>query len=88
MKGFEAADIDDMLKKLVAHAHKDDPFTVVPYMLTFVSRLRFPVGNSDLICCFVIKAHCTRVQKCLAGDALVCQESVDAICVWPEALRV
>jgi len=34
MQVFEAKDIRAMMENLVAHAHKDDPFTIVPYMLT------------------------------------------------------
>jgi hypothetical protein len=36
MQVFEAKDIRAMMENLVAHAHKDDPFTIVPYMLTSV----------------------------------------------------
>jgi hypothetical protein len=34
MKVFEADDIQNMMGKLVQYAHKDDPFTALPYILT------------------------------------------------------
>lgn len=34
MKVFEAKDLQAMMDKLFAHSHKEDPFMMVPYMLT------------------------------------------------------
>ena len=41
MKVFEAKDIQKMMDRLVEHAHKDDIFKTLPYILTSVDPDHF-----------------------------------------------
>jgi arginase family enzyme len=45
MKVFEADDIQNMMDKLIEHAHKDDVFKTLPYILTSVDPDYFDQGT-------------------------------------------